>query len=195
MLTYEDVWDDLLAAMEDSGLEPFEVQNFIETSTCLREFRCYCQVPGASAGSEIRAEIAFVWDAVQTARSVYGHEAPPPSGFRMAPGFLSRDGAMADALELEIKYYFPAKDFESAGFLTRTVQNIIMGIVDHRNFPEVNFEISVAPDQVVHVHRAYAFYRWPVPLNTERLELAPLCREIARVLQALHHSGHFEESL
>ncbi|MTV48643.1 hypothetical protein GJ688_06570 [Heliobacillus mobilis] len=195
MLTYEEVWDDLLSALDEAGLEPFDVQNFIETGTCLREFRCFCQVPGASTGSEIKTEIAFVWDAVMTAHSVYGLEAPQPGFSRsMTPDFARRDG-FGNALELEIKYYFPAKNFESAGFLTRTVQNIIMAIVDHQNFPEVNFEISVAPDHVVTVHRACAFYRWPVPLDTERLKLTPLCKEIARVLHALHHSGHFEESV
>ncbi|MCW2277420.1 hypothetical protein [Heliophilum fasciatum] len=203
MLTYEDVWADLLDALETEKLDVLEFQHFVETASCLREFRCTVQWPGAVNGPEIRAEVAFVWDALMTAHSLYGLPTPTETTgvsrgvFPTVMGSAiagDRDELPPSMLELEIKYYFPTKDFQSAGFVTRAVQGIIMGIIDHHNFPEVNFEISVATDQQVTIHRAYAFYRWRLHLNKDHLDTMGLCREIARVLQALAHSEYFKES-
>ncbi|QGG49337.1 hypothetical protein [Heliorestis convoluta] len=200
MLTYEDVWEELLNALEDSGLELFDIQHFIETGSCLREFRCFCQVPDATVHSELKTEIAFLWDARMTASSLYepvetSKQFLEDTHNLKQVGPFKRSQLSGPILELEIKYYFPAKDFQWAGFLSRRVQSIISHMVEPQNSPEVNFEISVDSDQQVQIHRAYAIYRWPIQLDSYETHFDALGNEISRILEAMHHSGHFEESL
>ncbi|KAB2952562.1 hypothetical protein F9B85_07810 [Heliorestis acidaminivorans] len=200
MLTYEDVWEELLHALEESGLDIFDIQNFIETGSCLREFRCFCQVPDATVHSELKTEIAFLWDARMTASSLYDLQGSSTqiavdSFSSSNEGSFQRGELSGPVLELEIKYYFPAKDFQWAGILTRRVQSIISHMVEPQKMPEVNFEISVTPEQQVNIHSAYAFYKWPLRLDSFEVQFDSLGNEISRILHAMHHSGHFEELL
>lgn len=189
MLTYERVYEELLNALEDAGLEIFDVQNFMEMGTCLKEFRCFCVPRGTPVPHEIKAEMAFLWDAVLTAEAVYGGNC---SLYHDEHSYCTHKDLRPETyIELEIKYFFKAQNFETAGALARSVQTLIASQMDHQNYPEVKYELLVQPDQSVAIAQAYAFHWWELSLGGDKLQVAGIAREVHRVMQAMLRSGLF----
>ncbi|MCL5677556.1 MAG: hypothetical protein M1602_06840, partial [Firmicutes bacterium] len=154
MQTYEAICDLLLDGAEDAGLFVASVEHYIETITLDKEFIFICLPPGERTSPRVRAEISFVWDSTLTAASVYGQprRLPDPGDeMDLAPpapalGDLPLGPLGHPLIELYIKYQFNVPNAERVPELADRLRRILRGVIDHENFPEIKFEVSVLPD-------------------------------------------------
>lgn len=192
MKTYEEICDLLRGAAEDADLEVASLEHYIETVSLDKEFIFVCLPPGERPNNKVRAEISFVWDSTLTAVSVYG---APRHGHAGDHGQLEGEplnfasvplGEEEPFFELYIKYLFDVPSAERVPELADRLRQILHGVIDHDNFPELKFEVSVLPDMKVAVDDAFAFYWWQISLDPDvDLSFTGVMGEVRRVLLAL----------
>ncbi len=199
MKTYEEIYDLLLDAGEGVDLQVASVEHYIETVSLDKEFIFVCVPPGERPSHKVRAEISFVWDATLTAASIYGLRPSSHAGGHgqgASPEMLSPEMLSFGDLplatddepyfELYIKYLFEVPTAERVAELSDRLRRILHTVIDHDNFPEMKFEVSVLPDNKVVVDDAYAFYWWQISLaEGAELDFTGVMTEVKRVLEVL----------
>lgn len=194
MKTYEEICDLLLDAAEGSDLQVATVEHYIETVSLDKEFIFVCVPPGDRPANKVRAEISFVWDATMSAASVYGlrpgtHLGGHGSGINpetLGLGDLHLTPETEPFFELYIKYLFEVPTAERVPELSDRLRQILHTVIEHENFPEMKFEVSVLPDNKVVVDDAYAFYWWQISLaEGTLLDFTGVMTEVKQVLEVL----------
>ncbi len=187
MLTYEDLWDMMVSDAEGAGLEVYMIRNTMETTTCEREFRMFCAPTDAAPPYNVYAELGFVWEVDQTAASVYG----PDCSFYHDEGEACphQNAEPQGFVELEIRYSLGRPQAQLVPSIAMEIREVLQECIQHQNFPQIQFLVSVLPDDRVVIHEAYATYHWEIEFYDEPVDFAGIMEEVRTVLERLNASG------
>ncbi|GAC1353589.1 MAG: hypothetical protein NVS4B8_07210 [Herpetosiphon sp.] len=153
MLSFETISDALLDGAEEVGLNVWQSDERLDPHTLTRTYSLVCLPPGLTAPrpSSPQVTLTFQWDAIMTAISVLGTEAICKVYHGDAVGCAHElSGCAYEAsLPLEISYTLPFSGSSGADqdFLvrmTRAIQDLHRGLIDHKNVVEVRMQMQVA---------------------------------------------------
>ncbi|MBA3943640.1 MAG: hypothetical protein H0X37_03660 [Herpetosiphonaceae bacterium] len=198
MLSYETISDALLDSAEEVGLNVWQSDEQLDPHTLLRTFTLTCLPPGQTAPrpSSLQATMSFRWDAAMTAISTIGTEAICKlyHGENVGCAHDLTGCAYEAALALEVAYALPLtlqlKDEpELLARVTRSIQELHRGMVDHKNLVKVDADVQVVNGEM-QVRRLKARQVWTIGDALHDLDgledvLEEACTEARDLLHAL----------
>lgn len=187
MITYEDLVNELLFSIKNSGLTAYNIKQNIETRTLYKEFNCNSIITGTKAPHLVRAAIDFGWDSHLTSNSVYGNDcALYHDDFVKCPHDESN---LEASIELHIGYNIEVKKgFEQdSNYIYNELLKLFEQIMDHENLPVIRWEVTSKMDGQAFMSSITAEHYWIIDVTDESICLDGIFLEVKNVLDGLLH--------
>jgi hypothetical protein len=204
MITYEDFYELLLEGAIESGLKVYGEKHNIDVNTCDKTCEFICVLEADEPVYNIRAELSFAWDALQTYQSVY--QDIDIDGF-------NNDVVPQCVINMEINYCFDITVPQKTEQLAKLIRRIIQQKLGARRFFTVETEIVLMPNNNLFIRESRASFDLEIEITGEEMKIkTPLINrqedainketdmstgdiflEIKDILEAIANSGEFSK--
>lgn len=185
MQTFEEVIDAFHRGAREHKLQVMDVQSWVDTIRLDRSYRMLIVPEADPPPHRIRTELSFSWPAKYTVESTHG---PTCCMYHDPEDSCVHQELEPDAgISIEGRYLLDVRDADAATDLGTRVRQVIEQVVEYENAPQIHFAIADEGDGPLDVTEVSAISWWELDV-VRAVEVAPLLREISKVLAALLES-------
>jgi hypothetical protein len=212
MLTYEDFYELLLEGAIEAGLKVYGEKHNININTCDKTCGFICVLETDEPVYNIRTEISFSWDALQTYQSVYQDIDFCEISSDLDKG-TSFNNAVPQCMNMEINYCFDINIPQKTEQLAKLLRRLIQDKIGHKRFFSVETEVILMPDNSLFIKELRACFDLEIEMVEDEIKIiTPVihrqkCRvseetdmsiksvfqEIRNVLEVVIDSGEFKK--
>ncbi|WP_272479935.1 hypothetical protein [Aquibacillus koreensis] len=183
-----------MTALISNELKAHNVKNKLEISSLDKEFSCTCVLGKNKAPHLVRAKLSFEWDSHLTATSVYGSDC---SFYHDDSIECMHDEVEANAsIEFGIAYNIAiAKGYENESQkIYSELMKVFKGIMEHENFPNITWEVTVNNEGMTFVSSINATQYWEIDVaNTQIISFDGILEEVYHILQGIEELPFIEK--